>query len=485
MTWEPIDQDQSQDDEVCGVQLGADLLRNLNDDINERHSGGSRHWTARAAYSTPSDVWRSIPFAVPIYEGVETLRVAMRYEAAIGSAIAGTDAVDVRLVCNGNQGAITTLTVTSVVTNVELSCSVVNKTRGWAWAAIQVRSKRSASATITIQPQEQVTGGTIQGQLNLGTLSTGRVHYELVINRNDQLLAGSAFYPPLHVSRIYDFGGTPNVYWFQHWPHVPDGATYDNVAETQNDAAELFDLGTLEPYGISWWWTSGSGEFIDAGAWLLQHGPLATVKPSSVQQLDSFARTLLKRPLIFGTGPRGDQGGVAADNGDRKVGYTATGSGDNLRIARFMAVYDDETRGIRLAMMLGSIASVLPYECTLTITFRADDTTSLGTDTFTPRVGPVSGVGTVTAMTQIDQPAASYAAYVFLARDPYNHGSGDLVGAEEYRPASVIGDVSSPAAFVTRDVVWPAGITDGDTVYIDVTTDTALHAWGATCVEWR
>lgn len=483
MTWIALDQDQSQDDEVCGVQLGVDLLRNLNDDANTRHSGSAKHWTAQAAYSTPSNVWRAIPFVVPIYEGVETLKVALRYEAAIGAAAAGTDAVDVRLVCNGNQGAIVTLDVTSAVTTRELTCTVLRKTRGWAYAAIQVRSKRAESGSVSFQPEEQVTPGVLEGAKNVGTIATGRTHYELVIKRDDQLLAASAYYPPLHVTRVYDFGS--NRYWLQHWPHVPAGSTYDNVAETSNDAGDLYDLGTLTPHGVAWWWDSTTAEFISSKSWVEQHGALSAVRASAVQQLDALTRAIIDRPYVWGMGPRGDDGTTAADNGGRKIGYTATGSSDALRIARCMATYTDESRGVRLAMLLGPIGSAIPYTATLTVTFRADDGTSLGTESIAVSVGPTVGMADVDPMTQIDQPRASYALYQALARDPYQHGSGDLIGGEEYRPGSVRGDVSDPLAFITRDLVWPSGATDGDTVYLDVTTDTALHAWALTCVEWR
>lgn len=482
MTWIAIDQDQSQDDEVCGVQLGVDLLRNLNDSANERHSGGARHWTAQAAYSTPSEVWRSIPIAVPIYEGARTLNVALRYEAAIGSESAGTDAIEARLVCNGSQGSISTLKVTSSVTSVELSCDVDSPTRTWAWAAIQVRSLRNETEVADLQPNEQVTSGVLKSTVS-GSISTGRTHYELVVSRDDQLLAASNRYPALHVTRVIDVG--LSNYWLLHWPHVPDGATYDNVETTQNDAAELYELGTITPHGVSWWWSSTDNTYLSIDGWLLQHGPLATVRPSSVQQLDGIARQLLRRPYVWGTGPRGDDGTTAADNGGRKIGYTATGTSDALRIARYMATYDDETRGFRVAMVAGPIGTPIPYGVTLTATVYADDGTSLGTSTLTPRIGPTSGIASVVPMTQVEQPRSSYALYQQLARDPYKHGSGDLVGAEEYRPGTVIGDVSDAASYVIWDVAWPSGITDGDTVYIDITTDTEMHVWSATCVEWR
>lgn len=487
MTWIAIDQDQSQDEEVCGVQLGVDLIRNMNDSLDDRHSGASKHWTAQAAYSTPSNVWRSIPFVVPIYEGASTLNVALRYEAALGSESAGTPAVDVRIACNGRVGSTSTLNVTSSVASVELSVDV-DPTRTWAYAAIQVRSMRGETAAGAMQPREQVTSGVLEVAENTLTPSTGRTHYELVVSRDDQLLASSEYYPSLHVTRVYDFDETPDRYWLQHWPHVSAGSTLDNVVETQNDAIDLYDLGTITPHGMAWWWSSSGSTFVSIDQWLRENGPLDAVRSSALRQLDSWARVIIRRPYVWGMGPRGDDGTTGADNGGRKIGYTAAGSSDALRIVRAMATYTDGTQGVRMAAILSPVGTAIPYGVTLTATFRSGDGTSLGTETWTSTSGPRPGIASVQPATQIGQSYASYASYLFLSRDPYMHGSGDLIGEDEYRPGTVPGDRSSAAGFFDRDIPWPSGITDGDTVYVDITVasaDAPVHCLAATVIEWQ
>ena len=480
MTWLGLDQDQSQDDEVCGVQLGVDLLRNINDSLNDRHSGASKHWTAQAAYSTPSNVWRSIPFIVPIYEGATTLNVALRYEAALGSESAGTACIDVRLACNGRVGSTTTLNVTSAVSLTTLSVDV-RASRRWAYAAIQVRSQRAESSSLTFRVDEQVSGGVVEGE-KTGTISTGRTHYEYVPDTDEGIAPDAYMGGPYHVTRVIDIGGS--AYWLQHWPHVPAESTLEQVEGSVNDTGTLYDLGTITPHGMAWWWESSGLSFVDDDTWLATHGPLQVVRPTALQQLDSWARTILKRPKVWAMGPRGDDGATAADNGGGRVGYTATGTSDALRIVRAVGSYDDETLGLRFAAVLGSVGD-LSSSVTLTATFRDDTGTSLGTESWTQRVGPTTGIAPVRPMTQDGQSQASYALYAFFARDPYEHGSGDLMGQEEYRPGTVPGDVSSAASFATRDLRWPSGITDGDAVYVDITTDATVHAFAATVTEWR
>lgn len=487
MTWTAIDQDQSQDDESCGVQLAADVLRNMNDSADERHAGASRHWTAQAGYSTPSSVWRSIPFSMPIYERVDTLKVALRYEAHLADATAGDDAIDVRLAVNGEVGSVTTLDKTSAVTTVELSCTVRDRTRRDAYCAIQIRSKRGAGPdpALTFRVDEQISGGVASGVVNTGSISTGRTHYELKLDQDEGIAPDEYMGDAYHVTRVIDVGGS--VYWLQHWPHVAEGSTLEQVEASVNSTGTLYPLGTLTLHGVAAWWESSGAQFLGYDDWLDQHGPLQVVRPYAVQVLSGIADQLLRRPYIWQLGPRGDEGPTASLNGGRRIGYTALGSGSaaSRRLLRAVVEYDTDARGVRVTGLLGCIGSAVPYFADLTLTWYDDTGASLGTETWTVRCGPVEGVGRVVPQVYDGQPQSSYALYATLARDPYEHGSGDLVGESEYRPGAVIGDTSSAAAHFGRDVDWPSGPTDGDVLYVEVVTDTSCHAWSTRVAEWR
>lgn len=487
MTWTPIDQDQSQDDESCGVQLAVDVLTNLNDSADERHSGASRHWTAQAAYSTPSATWRSIPLKMPSYAQAGTLKCALRYEAAVGGGTTGDDCVDVRLCVNGEAGSTTRLTQTASVQVVELSVSLADPTRTVAHAAIQVRSVRgdAFATSVTVRVDEQVSAGVAQATLLTGTLSAGRTHYEYVLDTDEGIAPDEYMGDAYHVTRAIDQGAS--VYWLQHWPHVAEGSTLEQVEGSVNATGTIYPLGTLTPHGVAVWWESSGNSFAGVDTWLSQHGPMMRVRPYTVQFLTACASAILKRPYIWQLGPRGDEGATASLNGGQRIGYTAltSGSAASRRIYRTIVDYDSDAQGVVVAGIVGCIGSALAYDSTLTLTWYDDAGSSLGTETWTQRCGPVPGVGVVVPQTYDGQPGSSYALYSTLARDPYEHGSGDLMGAEEYRPGSVIGDVSSAASHYERRVSWPSGPSDGDVIYLEVVTDTSSHHWCAGVWEWR
>ena len=488
MTWTPIDQSQSADDEACGVQLAVDALQNLNDSADERHSGASRHWTAQAAYSTPSATWRSIPIKMPSYAQAGILKCALRYEAAVGGGTTGDDCVDVRLCVNGEAGNTTRLTQTASVQVVELSVDLADPTRTVAHAAVQVRSVRGAAFATSLEwrVDEQVAPGLVEFAVNAGTISTGRTHYEYVPDQGESI-APDAQLGAYHFTRVIDSPSGGGVYWGQHWPHVAGDATLEHVPDTANFSGTVYPLGTLTPHGVAVWWESTGNTFTGVDTWLSQHGPLMRVRPYTVQFLTACAGTILRRPYVWQLGPRGDEGATASLNGGQRIGYTAltSGSAASRRIYRTIVNYDTDAQGVTVAGIVGCIGSAVAYDSTLTLTWYDDTGASLGTETWTQRCGPVPGVGVVVPQTYDGQPGSSYALYSTLARDPYEHGSGDLMGAEEYRPASVVGDVSSAASHYERQVPWPIGPSDGDVIYLEVVTDTTSHHWCAGVWEWR
>jgi hypothetical protein len=483
MAFQPIDDDQT----IAGEGLSAWLPNTLRDDIDDcatdRHVGCGFGYSSESnvipTVSTPSFQWRNLwTRYAPVYRGAQTMTVRVRYEAAIGSAIAGTDAIEIRLSVGGRAGSATTLTVTSAATDVDVSAPIPSTGGTVIPWAVQVRSLRAAASFASVTIYDVRAERYALTDVTSGSLSGGVSHCELVIastGAGNVNAMNVAHHVPL-ISATGGAGGSPAAYelGLHLWPHTDGAALVGDGENKLAGSGDVYDVGTITPVSYSVR-LSGSLPSLAESVGLAQVSSLRPARAISMIRMARAARDIYgARVRWWASGPRGDLG--TSSGGAYWTGYRAT-AGDVVRAA--LCEVRQDASGFTVGMLWRPVPALTEADdITITVRVRADDGSEL--DAFTasvpgdiiPEAGPV-----LPATQPGPAPTRSLAYYNVDGSSASLWGARDLPEAGEELP--LIGGLRS---FV-RSYPWPSGASAGDDVLIEVEIDTAAHVWECMIAE--
>lgn len=484
MAFQPIDDDQTTAGESLPSWTPLTLRADIDDCAVDRHVGCgwgySSESNVRPTVSTLSTQWRNLwPFHLPVYRGGETVTVRVRYDAAIGAAAAGTNAVRIRLVVGGRAGSASTLTVTSATSSVDVSATVPSTGGGLIPCAVQIQSVRSASSVAGVRIWEVASQRFALCDVLTGSLSTGATHYEMVITG---VGAGStaSIAPGYHVPQVSGTGGaggSPAAYTYglDIWPHVTGAATVGDGQNKLTGSGDVYDVGTITPHSYSVR-VSGSMPSLSGSVGLSQVSTLRPARARSMQRLARAGRSLYDdRVRVWAMGPRGDAG--TSSGGAYWCGYRAT-DGDVVRAA--LCDVRADAVGFVVAMLWRPIpAASTDDDITITIRIIADDGSELDSTAYTVPGEIIPEAGPVLPATQPGpSPVSSLARYNIEGSTGASWGARDLGEAGEELPL-----LGGYRRFIAPHE-WPSASSAGDDVIVQVEiSGSDSHVWDCLIAE--
>lgn len=477
MAFQPIDDDQTTQDETLSAWLPDTVRINVDGCAEDRHIGTgwgySGETNVRPTVSTHPEQWRNVwTFTAPVYEGAQTMHVRMRYTVALGAAAAGTDAMDVRLSVGGSVGSATTLQVTSAPSSVDLSATIPTTRSGLAFCAVQIRSREASSSVASVNIYDIQHGHYVLTDAPSHSLTAGAAHLcmELTQAGAGDIGATTTHY---HIPRIDSTGaGGGSVgsysYGLHIWPVEDSSMMVGDGQDRLTGAADLIDLGAITVYSYCVHIT-GTLPSLSLSVGKAQISALRVARIATWRRLQRAARALYQaRRRWWAAGVRGDSG---SGGGDYWAGYRAA-SGDIVQAA--MCDRRADAWGVEVCMRWRTVPE-LPSDTdvTITITIRDDAASVLATHTRTLSGTIVPEAGAVEpARTFGPSPHTSLAHYNTNGTEADAWGALDLPEAGEELP--LLGGLR---VFRTQ-VEWPSAASAGDECIVEVQVS------GGTCHVW-
>lgn len=465
MTWKPIDQDSTADDRSLGAAIPIDVERNLLDSWQTHHQGGTWAWRhdgsgTYPAYSSHPDYYFAIPLLLPAYAGAKTLEVDLLSDVALLGASAGTDAVRVRLMADGQVGSATTLTTgsdRSTALSVDLP-SVASADRV-VRAELRFQSIAGGGSTSQSVVIDETYQRCVYGYATGPTLTDGKVHYLLTTDAASLAGDDASGFNRYHVSRT---DSTSRVIWV--WPDPLEGALRAEPSATKN--ADVIDLGTIAPKSLAWRWTSDETFSSEADFF----SPVRRVMGRGVSRMQRRARTMyLSRRRVFSTGS-------AQPEDPDTIGTTITSSSGG-QVGGAHVLVDTERQGFRVVLCGMSKGTVTLADRTVTIYQYGDDGTELDSVTTAWDFEPAAGEGGFyTTVSFFEGDGGSMGRLNVALRDPALHGHGDAILAGEMLPEAA-GNTRDAVALLGITVPWDSTLSTGDRVRVQVDVDDSAHVW--------
>lgn len=472
MTFIALDDDSMADDRGLGSHVPLLLEQSTRDTYATHHEGGAIAWRAEsstgnyAAFSTHPDYYYAIPFVVPVYPGAQALKVDLLADFAHGDG-AG-NAMRVRLTCGTVTSAATTVTV-GTNTSVALDVDVDPDSYGYARCAVLVQSvsgfEREESAVDGLLLTAYFADGIYSASSSLSGIGNGRAHYHLRADA-ETLTESGEFYRDFHLTRT----DTTNDYVWT-WPVSAEGVILRDPRTVQNSNADLYHLGTIAPKSLAWRF-EGSDTLDDFGP---SYSAAQSVRAAYAMNLmqGRCASHLRNRRRAFAVLP-------SQDDAPELLGVQTTSSGGVVGGA--LVTCDESRFGVDVVMMaLPRYPDETGDEYTITVTQFGADGSSLQVDTFSWDFEPSQSADSVhyPFPSRYVRDGGSLARWNAAARNPTEHGHGDLMLASEIQQG-IIGGVLDAVGFRRLTVEWDSTLSTGDTVRVQVEVDDRVHVW--TCL---